>query len=181
MNTDKRTRILLYVILGGLGLVMFDRVLWKPWWEQWNQLGVQLNRVEQDLESANLTFRRGRRVEEDWKRVEARLKKTRDPDVQTHFISHLGQMWARARVGFDINAGPQPQHGDFREYIYQTKFKLKWEQLVRLLVELHNSEEFLRPMRISIVSRYDREPLLDVDLRVSTIEYVPVNSRNGSK
>lgn len=181
MTMDRRTRMLLYIVLGGLGLILLDRVIISPWWNQWNQLGTDLERVERDLRSARATVAREKAVRDDWERIQKRLQTPREPDVQTHFVSHLGNMWERAGVGFDVHTGPQQQQGDFREYVYETKFKLKWEELVRLLVELDNSREFLRPIRIGVHSRYDREDRLDVDLRVSTIEYSPELTKKGSK
>jgi hypothetical protein len=77
-------------------------------------------------------------------------------------------------VSFDVSENPQPvQQGDFKEYIFDTKFKLTWAQYVDLLVELHKSTEFLKPIRMTVASQYEKEDRLDVDLEVSTIEYSP--------
>ena len=51
--------------------------------------------------------------------------------------------------------------------------ELNWSQLVDLLRELHESREFLKPVRLGINSRYDKEGKLDLSLRVSTIAWAP--------
>ena len=48
-----------------------------------------------------------------------------------------------------------------------------------LLAELQNSKEFLKPLRINISSQYEREDRLDLDLKLSTIEYSPAPLKAG--
>jgi hypothetical protein len=96
-------------------------------------------------------------------------------------MEHVGEMCDRAGGTYDIQA-VQPQQvkdSDFREYPVEMKFKLTWGQLVDLLAELHNSKEFLKPLRININSQYEREDRLDLDLKLSTIEHSPVPLKAG--
>jgi hypothetical protein len=79
------------------------------------------------------------------------------PDVHTNFMTHLTEIFDKAGVVFDVSGTPQAvQQGDFKEYIFDTKFKLTWAQFVDLLVELHNSKEFLKPLRMNVVSAYEK-------------------------
>jgi hypothetical protein len=48
-------------------------------------------------------------------------------------------------------------------------------------VELHNSKEFLKPLKMNVQSQYEKEDVLVVDLRLSTIEYAPVPVKAGAK
>ena len=84
-----------------------------------------------------------------------------------------GEVARTAEVTFDIKGVREQQQGDFKEYVFETQIKLKWEQLGELLVALHNSREFLKPARVTVGSQYEKEERLDVDLKVSTIEYAP--------
>jgi hypothetical protein len=97
-------------------------------------------------------------------------------------MAHLNEIFDKAGVVSDISGTPQPvQQGDFKEYIFDTKFKLTWAQFIDVLVELHNSREFLKPLRMNIGSQYEKEDRLDVELKMSTIEYSPATSKAGVK
>ncbi|HVR87776.1 MAG TPA: hypothetical protein VMU54_25840, partial [Planctomycetota bacterium] len=81
-----------------------------------------------------------------------------------------------------VSENPQPQQqGDFKEYIFDTKFKLTWAQFVDLLVELNNSKEFMKVLRMNIASQYEKEDRLDLELKLSTIEHSPAPAKAGQK
>lgn len=175
---NRRTKVLFAaVLLAGLGFVL-DKLLLSPWLEKWGRLSADIQKTEESIARARNTLAREKAVRDGWGKVRALVAKERMPDVQNHFTAHLGDLGEKAGVNFDIQTTPRfQQQGDFKEYVYDTKLKLTWEQLVRLLVELHNSKEFLKPIRLSVASQYEREDRLDLDLRVSTIEYAPVPSK----
>jgi hypothetical protein len=167
------------VLLVGAGFVL-DRLFLAPWLGRWEKLSEEIRRTEEAIQKARATLAREKAVRRDWEEVRALLAAERKPDVQNHFFAHLGEIAKRVGRNVDIQGtGRVQQQGDFKEYVYETRFKLTWEELVRLLVELHNSNEFLKPLRLSVASQYEREDRLDLDLRVSTLEYAPVPPKAG--
>jgi hypothetical protein len=176
---DRRVKILL--ILAGVtaGVLIFDLAFFGPWKEAWDNAGKDLQNVEFKLQEARNTLARERTVRKRWDEVKRLLARPRKPDAQTHFVTHLRQLADRSGASFDYQWSTRTQ-GDFKEYVYATTFKLKWEQFVDLLRELHNSKEFIRPLRIGVASLYEREDRLDLSMKVSTIEYAPVPPKKGA-
>ena len=170
---NRRTKILSGIVLGAAALLLADKVLFSPYLEKWRKISSESDKVDQEMQKARTVLAREKTVREGWAKVKALLDQPRVPDVQTHFVAHLGQISNQVGVNFDIQGSRDQQQGDFKEYVYETKFKLRWEQLCELLVALHNSREFLKPMRIAIGSQYEKEDRLDLDLKVSTIEHAP--------
>jgi hypothetical protein len=179
---DQRTKILAIVALSALGLFLLDKAVSALVVEPWSKINQDLVKTEVEIRKANQTLASQDGVAKDWAKVRDRLDLPRTPDVHTHFLTHLGDLFEKAGVAFDVSENPQPQQqGDFKEYIFDTKFKLTWAQFVDLLVELHNSKEFVKPLRIQIGSQYEKEDRLDLDLKLSTIEYFPVPVKAGPK
>ena len=174
---SRRAKIMAGVVLAGAVALLADKILLSPYLEKWRKISVESDKVDQDIQRARTILGREKSVREGWDKVKDLLKKPRVPDVPTHFVAHLGEICEGIGANFDISVSRDQQQGDFKEYVFETKFKLKWEQLGELLVALHNSREFVRPMRIAIGSQYEKEDRLDVDLKVSTIEYAPVKAK----
>jgi len=172
---DRRTRILAILVGVLLAAFLADRAFASLWLEPWQQLGDQIRKTNIDLNRTKATLAGEDRVRLRWKTIHDLLEAPRVPDVQTHFMEHVGEMCDRVGGTYDIQAGPpqQVKDSDFKEYIIETKFKLTWGQLVDLLAELQNSREFLKPLRINVSSHYEQEDRLDLDLKLSTIEYSP--------
>jgi hypothetical protein len=171
---DKRTRILVIATISVGGLFLLDRGVSALIVDPWSQTTKDIAKANAEIQKANTDLSHKDQVIRDWNKIKDRLDLPRPPDVHTNFLSHLGDLFQKSSVAFDVSENPQhQQQGDFKEYIFDTKFKLTWPQLVDVLVELHNSKEFLKPLRINIVSQYEKEDRLDVDLKVSTIEYSP--------
>ncbi len=178
---DRRTQVLVGVVVAAGLAFAADRFLIAPWWTAWTRLSGEIRNVDVEIGKARATLAREGRVMKDWKEVRDRLSR-RPEDVRTHFMSHLGSLCDKAGVSLDLTGSPQPQRrGDFQEYVYETRFKLTWEQFVNLLASLHNTKEFLKPSRIAISSQYEREARLDLELKVSTIEYDPVATKPGGR
>jgi hypothetical protein len=179
---DKRTKLLAIVASTALGLFLLDKAVSALVIDPWTKINQDLVKTEAEIRKANTTLNTQDLVARDWAKVRDRLDEPRTPDVHTHFLTHLGDLFEKAGVAFDVSENPQPQQqGDFKEYIFDTKFKLSWAQFVDLLVELHNSKEFLKVKRINIASQYEKEDRLDLELKVSTIEYSPAPVKAGQK
>ena len=180
--TDRRTKLLAIVAASALGLFLLDKAVSALVLDPWSKINQDLTKTEGEIRKANSTLNSQDLVNREWMKVRARLDEPRTPDVHTHFLTHLGDLFEKAGVAFDVSENPQPQQqGDFKEYIFDTKFKLTWPQFVDLLVELHNSQEFLKVLRMNIGSQYEKEDRLDLELKVSTIDYSPAPAKAGPK
>ncbi len=154
------------------GLFIMDKMATALWFEPWAKVTQDLVKADLEIAKAKATLSRETALRADWTTFRAKVERPRTPDVNTHFVTHLGEICDRVGVTFEIAGSPLPQQtGDFKEYVYDTKFKLTWAQFVDLLAELHQSREFLKVIRVSVGSQYEREDRLDVDLKLSTIEY----------
>ncbi|HLY75388.1 MAG TPA: hypothetical protein VKU80_14805 [Planctomycetota bacterium] len=180
--TNQRTKVLAILALTALGLFLLDKVVSALVIDPWTKVKEDLAKTESEIRKANATLNSEDAVQHGWIRVRNRLDEPRMPDVHTSFLTHLGDLFEKVGVAFDVSENPQPQQqGDFKEYIFDTKFKLTWAQFVDLLVELNNSNEFMKILRLNIVSQYEKEDRLDLELKVSTIEYSPAPVRAGQK
>ena len=161
---------------------MLDKAVTALVFDPLQKLNQELVKADAEIRKANTTLNSQDTVNKNWNRVRDRLDLPRIPDAHTHFLTHLGELFEKVGVAFDVSENPQPvQQGDFKEYIFDTKFKLTWAQYVDLLVELHKSTEFLKPVRMTVASQYEKEDRLDVDLKISTIEYSPAPVKAGAK
>ena len=180
--TDRRTKLLVIVAAAALGIFLLDKLVSALVVDPWTKINQELVKTENEIRKANATLNNEATVRRDWTKIRDHLDEPRIPDVHTNFGAHLSDIFEKAGVAFDYSENPQPQQqGDFKEYIFDTKFKLTWAQFVDLLVELHNSKEFLKPLRLNVGSQYEKEDVLTVDLRLSTIEYAPVPVKAGAK
>lgn len=173
---DRRSKVLAGIVVAASALLLVDKVFLGPYLEKWRDLSARAEKVDQEVQRYRTILSREGAVREGWAKVQGLLEKPRVPDVQTHFVAHLGEIANTIGVNFDIKGVRELSQGDFKEYVFETQFKLKWEQLGELLVALHNSREFLKPARIAVGSQYEKEDRLDVDLKISTIEYRPVRT-----
>ena len=179
---EKRTRLLVIATVVVAGLFLLDRAVTALVLDPLEKLNQDLVKADAEIRKANTTLNTQDAVNKSWNRVRDRLDLPRIPDAHTHFLTHLGEVFEKVGVSFDVSENPQPvQQGDFKEYIFDTKFKLTWVQYVDLLVELHKSTEFLKPLRMTVASQYEKEDRLDVDLKISTIEYSPAPVKAGAK
>jgi hypothetical protein len=179
---DKRTRYLAIITLVAAGAFVLDKAVSALVIDPLRKINDDLAKTEGEIRKANSVLNSQEMVSKNWNKIRDRLDQPRTPDVHTHFMTHLGDVFEKVGVVFDVSGTPQAQQqGDFKEYIFDTKFKLTWAQFVDLLVELHNSREFLKPLRMNIGSQYEKEDRLDVELKLSTIEYSPAPVKAGAK
>jgi hypothetical protein len=179
---DKRQRILVIATIAVAAAFILDKAVSALVIDPLSRINADLVKTENEIKKANTILNNQDAVTKNWNKVRDRLDLPRTPDVHTHFMTHLGDLFEKVGVVFDVSGTPQAQQqGDFKEYIFDTKFKLTWPQFVDLLVELHNSREFVKPMRMNIGSQYEKEDRLDVELKLSTIEYSPGTTKAGPK
>lgn len=178
---DRRTKVLFGIVILAAGGFVVDRIFTSLWWEPWKKTRDEIASVNQGLFRVNATLSDEPKAKKDWKKVRDLLDKPRKPDVQNNFIQHLGSICDKVGTTFDFQGAQQQRQGDFKEYVVDFKLKLSWEKYVDLLGELHNSKELLKPIRLHISSQYEKEDRMDVDVRVSTIEFDPVAQKTGAK
>jgi len=180
---DKRKRVLVILVLAATVAFVLDKAVSALVIDPLKKINEDLAKTEADIKRANTALNSQETVSKNWNKIRDRLDQPRIPDVHTHFMTHLGDLFEKVGVtALDVSGNPQPQQqGDFKEYIFDTKFKLTWAQFVDLLVELNNSREFLKPIRMNIGSQYEKEDRLDVELKLSTIEYSPAPVKAGGK
>jgi hypothetical protein len=179
---DKRRRILLIGTIVAACAFVLDKAVSALVFEPLQKISLEMTKTEAEIKKANTVLNTEETAKRNWNKIRDRLDEPRTPDIHTNFLAHLGDHFEKINVAYDVNENPQPQQqGDFKEYIFDTKFKLTWPQFVELLVELHNSKEFLKVLRMNIGSQYEKEDRLDVELKVSTIEYSPAPVKAGMK
>ncbi len=178
---DRRTKLLALVAAVAVGAFALDGAFTAFWWKPWQEVTGQLSQVEKEIREKEHLLAGRAASEREWKLIRGRLDAPREPDVQNHFYSHLDDLCDRVGATPDIQGGAPQRRGDFQEYVYDLKFRLKWEQFVDLLKQLNDSREFLKPVRLSLASQYDREDRMDLDLKISTIEYSPVAAKAGTR
>jgi hypothetical protein len=179
---DKRTRILAAVALLAISAFVLDKAARSLVFDPLNRITLDLAKTDAEIRKAGAALRAEETVRGNWKMIRDRLDAPRPPDIHTNFLTHLGGHFEKVGVAHDVSENPQPQQqGDFKEYVFDTRFKLTWAQFVDLLVGLHNSKEFLKPLRMNIGSQYEKEDRMDVDLKVSTIEYSPAPVKAGAR
>ena len=179
---DKRRKVLLIGTIVAVCAFILDKAVSGLVIDPLQKISQDMTKTNAEIQKANTVLNSEETVKRSWNKIRDRLDEPRPPDIHTNFMAHLGDHFEKIGVAYDVNEIPQPQQqGDFKEYIFDTKFKLTWTQFVELLVELHNSKEFLKVLRMSVSSQYEKEDRLDVELKVSTIEYSPAPVKAGTK
>jgi hypothetical protein len=179
---DKRRRILIAGTILAVAAFLLDKAVSALVLEPLQKINQEMTKTDAEIRKANTVVHTEETAKRNWTRIRERLDEPRPPDIHTNFLAHLGDHFEKVGVAYDVNENPQPQQqGDFKEYIFDTKFKLTWPQFIELLVELHNSKEFLKVLRMNVGSQYEKEDRLDLELKVSTIEYSPAPVKAGSK
>lgn len=177
---NRRTRVLLLIVIAAGAAFLGDQLFRGVWWTPWKKALADIRDADFAIARLKSTLQREDKVTKEWDKVEKLLKKQRAPDVENHFVEHLGNICEKVGVENSMQGTSQARRGDFKEYVVDTKLKLSWGQYVDLLAELNNSKELLKPVRITLNSQYDKEDRIDVDLRLSTIEFDPVAPKAGT-
>jgi hypothetical protein len=178
---NRRTRVLVILVGVALGAFVLDSLFKSLWWEPWKKAGEDLREADLAIARLQTALKREDKVAKDWEKVKKLLDKPRVPDVENHFKEQLAAICAKAGVENNMASSTVGHQGDFKEYVVDTKLKLTWSQYVDVLGELYSSRELLKPIRITLNSKYDREDRIDADLKLSTIEFDPVLPKAGIK
>jgi len=179
---NKRTRALVILALTVACAFVLDKAVGAVILDPLKKINEDLAATEAQIKKANTALKNRDAVTRNWTKIRDRLDQVKLPDVHTNFMAHLNEIFDKTGIASaDVSGGQPVQQGDFKEYIFDTKFKLTWAQFVDLLVELHNSKEFLKPLKMNVQSQYEKEDALVVDLKLSTIEYAPVPVKAGAK
>ena len=132
---DKRRRILLLVTIVAAGAFLLDKAVSALVLEPLQKINQEMTKTESDIKKANTVLNTEETAKRNWTKIRDRLDEPRPPDIHTNFIAHLGDHFEKIAVAYDVNEIAQAQQqGDFKEYIFDTKFKLTWQQFVELLV-----------------------------------------------
>ena len=178
---NRRTKVLLLVVVvAGAGFIV-DQLFRSLWWNPWQKTQAEIRDADGALSKLKRTLLREEKAAKEWDKVKKLLDRRQGPDVENHFVQHLGTICDKVGVENSMSGGPAGRRGDFKEYIVDTKLKLTWAQYVDFLGELHNSRELLKPIRITLTSMYEKEDRMDADLRLSTIEFDRVPVKAGAK
>jgi hypothetical protein len=178
---NRRTKVLFAIVIAVAAGFVIDKLVTSLWWEPWKKTRDDIADVDKSLARVIRTMRDEDKVRKEWKEVRNLLDRPRTPDVQNHFLEHLRQICEKVGATLNFTSGQPGRQGDFKEYVVDFKLQLTLEKFVSLVEELHNSREFLKLVRLNILSKYDKEDLMDLDLRVSTIEFDPAAQRAGAK
>src|SRR5579859_3055313 len=107
--TNERTRVLAIVAGVAVGLFLLDKVVSALVIDPWTKINLDMAKTENEIRRANATLNSEDSVQRDWIKVRNRLEEPRVPDVHTSFMSHLGELFQKAGVAFDVSENPQSQ------------------------------------------------------------------------
>jgi hypothetical protein len=178
---NRRTKVLFLIVVVAGAAFLGDQLFSGIWWSPWQKAQADIRETDAALAKLKSTLQREEKVSREWDKVKKLLDKPRTPDVENHFLEHLGAICSKMGLEPSMQGVTVGRRGDFKEYLVDTKLKLTWGQYVDLLGELNDSRELLKPIRITLNSQYEKEDRLDVDLRLSTIEFDPVPVKAGMK
>jgi hypothetical protein len=159
------------------GLWLLDQTILTPWFEEWDRVSVEIIEKRDALESAEHLLKREVEAARDWRIIENQLTAEDRAATTDTLLVHMENLEQRAGVTMDITSDREVDRGDFSEINLEISLQTDISGLRNLLVELYNSEEFLRMSRLNVSAQpFDkkRKGRLDVGLRVSTIEYHPI-------
>lgn len=180
---SKRERTILIVVVSVIGLFLVDRFWFSPFLEARADILKQREAEEHRKDEYEAMIRQRSQRQADWRKVEAALKKQKEveTDALNHLVFNMVELTSKSGINLAVNGQGEQKTGAFREVYVETKFETDWEHLVDLLFAIHKSPELLRTRRIAIRSQYEKQAKLDVDLRVSTIEALPVAAKGAKK
>jgi hypothetical protein len=178
---NRRTKVLAIVVIAVLAAFLGDRLFTSLWWAPWQETSAKIRETDASIAKLKFTLQKEDQVSRDWDKIKKVLDKQRTPDIENHFVSHLGAICDKLSLDNNMQGTSVVRRGDFKEYVVDTKLKLTWNQYVDLLGELNNSRELLKPIKITLNSQYDKEDRIDADLRLSTIEFERVVPKAGTK
>ncbi len=163
--------------LVGYGL---DRVALTPWMEAVAKAKADLAALRPKLEAAKSSLKDEARVAADWKRMGGRLESRRPEEAANQFNTMLGGLADSLKLEkANLKPDPAPRalaSTGSRQHAVDLQFRCAWEALVKLLLELNNTDEFVRVESLSVGAQA-KDGLLDVSLRLSTLAWAGPGAR----
>ena len=121
---ERRTRVLAYAAGAVLLVFLGEKAYAGLWSGPWENVNKEIADADGDLTRATAVVSRESAVQEDWKKIRGLMAK-RPANVGNHLVGRLESMFDRVGVKADISSTTLPQQqGDFREYVFETRFKL---------------------------------------------------------
>lgn len=183
---SKRERTILIFALVVAGLYLLDLVVVGPWLERWDEVNRGIEKKREDLDEAEVLLMHEDAVQKEWRKLKNRLEAEDRAGTTETLLVHLDEIGRRAGVKEDIakiSPARWDRVGDFDEIGLEMLLETDIDGLRNLLVEMHNSNEFLKISRLTVNSQLGqrgKKDKLEVDLKVSTIELAPAGKgRNG--
>ena len=186
---SKRERMVMIVAMSAAGLYLLDLIFVGPFFAEWNDVSQGIEKKSKELDGVRILLKHEMRSQGEWKKLRKRLDSEKRAATTEELLVHIDEIGRKAGVSRDImNIKPSrdKQTGDFREVSLEASLETSITGMKDLLVELYNSSEFLKISRLTVTSRLGdrkRKDRLDVDIKISTIQYAPIirkrNGRNG--
>ena len=180
---DRRQKILAGLVIVLLAGFMLDRFAVGPWLAAMGSVQKEIEQVRSDRVSAEEKAKREPEVAAEWNVYRERLKAVKSEEAANRLASFVDQLIKKHDLKkSSLAPDPNPRlvgNNAFREHALGATFQCSWEAFVRLLVDLYNTEDFVKIQRINIQSHYllEKESYLDVTLRLSTV--APVANGGG--
>jgi hypothetical protein len=179
---DKRQKILAAVVLVLLAGFVLDRFALDPWSQAMATSAKDVARLKSEWASAGEKVRKEPEVAAEWKSLKDRLSSVKSEEASNLLASFVDKLILKH--GLTKSAiSPEPAvplagSAAFREHLLTLTCQCSWDAYVKLLVDLHAAEEFVRVQRINVLSHYlvEKESYLDVTLRLSTVSAIPTGS-----
>ncbi|MHC4606610.1 MAG: hypothetical protein ACYTAF_06700 [Planctomycetota bacterium] len=179
---SKRERLVVIVTLCAAAAFLFNQFWLKPWERTWDQVSAELAEKRDSLGEKERMLAWEADVAADWARLKNALASEKRRDAAQVLLTHLNELERKAKVTMNFHRGREDEIGDFVEHSVEISLKTDINGLRNLLVEFENSKEFIKVSRVKVnANPFDRgrKDRLDVDLKISTIQYKP--GKNGKK
>jgi hypothetical protein len=180
---DRRQKILATLVAVLLAGFILDKFALSPWLTAMASVQKEIEQVRSDRISAQEKAKREPEVAAEWNALRDRLKAVKGEEASNRLAAFVDQLIKKYDLKkSSLSPDPNPRlvgNNACREHALSATFQCGWEGFVRLLIDLHNTEDFVKLQRINVQSHYlvEKESYLDVTLRLSTV--APVTAGGG--
>ena len=179
LDPEYRTRLLLWVALGCIGLFLFDRVLLEPFAHGWRTRGEQIDRLRTRVERGQTLLDRAEALQTRWAQMEQRALPPNRSAAEDRLLKAAAR-WARAaRVTF-TSFTPQWLEPD-RDRAYpllecRATLAGRLEDLVRFLYELEADDLAVKIEELQLSAQDDQGRRLSLNVRFSGLQLLAGSS-----
>jgi len=180
---ERRQKILAAIVAVLLAGFMLDKFAISPWLEAMASVQKGIEQVRSDRISAQEKAKREPEVAAEWNALRERLKAVKGEEAANRMAGFVDQLIKK----YDLKKSPPApdpiprlvEGNAFREHALNVSFQCTWESFIRLILDLHNADEFVKIQRLKVDSHYlvEKESYLDISLRLTTI--APVAAGGG--